>query len=94
MVQRKVVNPNDFYDLDAITERLANFEVRYNTTAQPFDWTFTKGDLNDLLKRIATHEPTLPPRWRWPPDLAGRFPPPGLTGGHVQPAGAVECLLG
>lgn len=60
VVTRKVVSPNDFFDLDAITERLANFEVRYNATAQPFDWSFTKDDLNDLLKRIATHERDAP----------------------------------
>ncbi len=40
IVQRKVVNPNDFTDLDQIRERLAAFETRYNTVAEPFDWTF------------------------------------------------------
>jgi DDE superfamily endonuclease len=61
VVQRKVVNPNDFFDLAEIEERLAAFEQRYNTVATPFDWKFTRDDLNDLLKRIAAHERTAPP---------------------------------
>jgi hypothetical protein len=60
VVQRKVVNPNDFHDLDTIIERLAAFERRYNAVAAPFDWKFSRDDLNDLLKRIAAHEPGAP----------------------------------
>jgi hypothetical protein len=55
-VQRKVVSPNDFTDLDQIRDRLAAFEIRYNAIAQPFDWRFTRNDLNALLDRLATHE--------------------------------------
>jgi DDE superfamily endonuclease len=55
VVQRKVVSPNDFYDLAEIEHRLASFEQRYNAGATPFDWNLTRDDLNDLLKRIATH---------------------------------------
>jgi hypothetical protein len=36
---------------------LAAFEDRYNAVSNPFDWTFTRDDLQDLLKRIAEHEP-------------------------------------
>lgn len=60
VVQRKVVSPNDFYDLAEIEHRLEAFEQRYNAVATPFDWTFTRDDLNDLLKRIAAHEPKAP----------------------------------
>ena len=56
VVQRKVVTPNDFTDLDQIRERLAAFETRYNAIATPFDWKFTRTDLHDLLARIDTHE--------------------------------------
>jgi transposase len=58
ITQRKVVNPNDFFDLDQITDRLASFEDRYNELAEPFDWRFTRDDLARLLERIATHDPT------------------------------------
>jgi hypothetical protein len=60
VIQRKVVSPNDFYNIDQITARLAAFEQRYNNLAEPFDWTFTRDDLNDLLERIAEHDPVTP----------------------------------
>ncbi len=56
VVQRKVVAPNDFTDLDQIRERLAAFEVRYNAVSQPFNWKFTRTDLHDLLERIDAHQ--------------------------------------
>jgi transposase len=56
VVQRKVVSPNDFTDLDEIEQRLAAFEKRYNATATPFQWKFTRRDLHDLLARISEHE--------------------------------------
>lgn len=56
VVQRKVVSPNDFTDLAEVEQRLADFESRYNTTARPFRWKFTRDDLRDLLTRIDQHE--------------------------------------
>jgi hypothetical protein len=55
IVQRKVVNPNDFTDPDEIAGRLAAFEHRYNAIARPFDWTFGRDDLAKLLARIDRH---------------------------------------
>ncbi|MET8213920.1 IS630 family transposase, partial [Streptomyces sp. NPDC005373] len=55
IVQRKVVSPNDFTDLDEIRTRLRAFEDRYNATAQPFQWRFTTTDLDDLLARLDRH---------------------------------------
>jgi transposase len=60
IVQRKVVAPNDFTDLDQVQDRLAAFEHRYNQTARPFRWKFTTTDLQDLLARIEQHEQTEP----------------------------------
>ncbi|MFG2356031.1 hypothetical protein [Streptomyces sp. NPDC048521] len=45
-MQRKVVSPNDFTDLDEVRNRLRAFEDRYNATAQPFQWRFTTADLD------------------------------------------------
>lgn len=56
IVQRKVVNPNDFSDLDQIRQRLAAFEQRYNAVAEPFHWSFGRDDLDKLLARIDAHE--------------------------------------
>ncbi len=55
IIQRKVIKPADFPDLDALADRLIRFEVRYNTTARPFDWTFTRADLTAVCRRIETH---------------------------------------
>ncbi len=56
ILQRKVLTPNDLTDLDALAERILAFEDRYNATATPFDWRFTRDDLDRLLERIAAHE--------------------------------------
>ncbi|MFJ1732283.1 IS630 family transposase [Streptomyces sp. NPDC088254] len=57
VVQRKVVAPNDFTNLDQIRDRLQAFEDRYNAAAQPLQWKFTTSDLDDLLARLDRHTP-------------------------------------
>ncbi len=52
IVQRKVVSPNDFTDIQ-VRDRLRAFED--NTAAQPFQWRFTTSDLDDLLARLDQH---------------------------------------
>jgi transposase len=52
VIQRKVIKPADFADLDALAQRLTDFQPRYNAAAAPFDWRFTRADLADLLRRI------------------------------------------
>jgi hypothetical protein len=56
VVQRKVVSPNDFTDLAEVEARLLAFERRYEQTAAPFDWHFTRSDLDRLLRRLEEHE--------------------------------------
>jgi hypothetical protein len=56
ILQRKVVTPNDFTDLDQVQDRLTAFEHHYNQTARPFKWKFTRADLTELLARIEQHE--------------------------------------
>ena len=55
ILQRKAISPTDFTDLDDLTARLLAFQQRYNTNAEPFDWTYTRDDLNAFLKRLADH---------------------------------------
>jgi hypothetical protein len=45
IVQRKVVTPNDFPSLRELEDRLLAFQRRYEQTATPFQWAFTRGDL-------------------------------------------------
>jgi hypothetical protein len=54
IIQRKVIKPADFDDLDALADRLHRFEDRYNETAAPFDWRFTTADLIAMLERVDT----------------------------------------
>jgi hypothetical protein len=56
IIQRKLVKPAHFADLDALADRLCRFEQRYSATATPFDWHFTSKDLAALLERIDTHQ--------------------------------------
>jgi len=56
VVQRKVVSPNDFHSLSDVESRLLDFQQHYEQIATPFEWKFTKNDLNALLERIAAHD--------------------------------------
>jgi len=58
IVQRKVLTPNDFNSLEMLAERLNRFERHYEVLAKPFEWKFTRDDLNKLLQRL---ESTAPP---------------------------------
>jgi hypothetical protein len=53
VVQRKVLTPNDFANLANVEARLLAFERRYEQTAAPFEWRFTRTDLIKLLERLA-----------------------------------------
>ncbi len=52
IVQRKVLTPNDFPGLEAIARRLASFERYFESIAHPFEWKFTRTDLNVLIARM------------------------------------------
>ncbi len=56
IVQRKVVTPNDFTSLRELEDRLLAFQGRYEQTAKPFQWTFTRVDLADLLAKLKAKE--------------------------------------
>jgi hypothetical protein len=51
----KVITPAGFKDSDALAARLLAFQERYNATAAPSDWKFTRAKLNGLGKRIDAH---------------------------------------
>jgi hypothetical protein len=55
IIQRKLLTPDDFGDLDSLAEEILAFERHYNTIARPFDWKFTRAGLNQLLARISRH---------------------------------------
>jgi hypothetical protein len=55
IIQRKVLTPNDFPNLEAVRLRLALYEELSNQRPKPFDWKFTRQDLTNWLKRAAPH---------------------------------------
>ena len=61
VIQRKLLVPDDFADLGTLARQILAFEDRYNAAATPFDWKFTRTDLNQLLNRLARHDPAAPP---------------------------------
>src|SRR3954471_2587327 len=51
IVQRKVLTPNHFANLDTLEQQLLAFGRRYEHVAAPFEWKFTRSDLCQLLAR-------------------------------------------
>jgi hypothetical protein len=52
VVQRKVLTPNDFSSLVEVENRLLNFQEYYEGIAKPFQWKFTREDLDNLLNKL------------------------------------------
>ncbi len=57
IVQRKVLTPNDALSLDEIGRQILDFQARYEESATPFEWKFTRRDLAALMARLAQREP-------------------------------------
>jgi hypothetical protein len=60
IIQRKLLDPNDFDDTTAVARALNAFEHRYNEIAEKFDWNFTRADLAALLDRLDKHDQAPP----------------------------------
>lgn len=52
ILQRKALTPNDLATKEAMIDRLLGFEHRYNRSAKPFHWKFTRADLEERVKRL------------------------------------------
>lgn len=52
IIQRKVLTPNDFSSLSELEDRLLRFQDHYQQIALPFQWTFTRRDLIDLMTKL------------------------------------------
>ncbi len=59
IVQRKLLEPNDFENLGEVARTLNAFERHWSEVAEPFAWRFTRQDLEKLMERLAAHEPQL-----------------------------------
>jgi hypothetical protein len=52
VVQRKVLTPNDFLSLTSLEERLLDFQIHYEKIAKPFQWKFTRTNLDDIIEKL------------------------------------------
>jgi hypothetical protein len=52
IIQRKVLTPNDFADLETVRLRLALYEELANQSPTPFQWKFDRSKLTALLAKI------------------------------------------
>jgi hypothetical protein len=52
VVQRKLLEPDDFTSLDELVAALLAFGPRYSAIATPFEWRFTRLDLHRVLAAL------------------------------------------
>ena len=52
ILQRKVLTPNDFANLEETRDHLMRFGQEFSRHAEPFDWTFTRKNLRDLMAKL------------------------------------------
>lgn len=52
VVQRKVLTPNDFSSLTEVEQRLLDFQNHYERIAMPFQWKFTRTNLDTLIEKL------------------------------------------
>ena len=55
MLQRKVLMPNQFENLNEVRLRIRLYEELTNAHPRPFAWKFTRQKLEDWLERPSTH---------------------------------------
>jgi hypothetical protein len=51
-VQPNALTPCHLEGHDDLAQRIRGFQAEFAKTATPFDWTFTRRDLNALLDRL------------------------------------------
>ena len=54
ILQRKLLTPNDFPNLEILEQRLLAFQDHYENIAKPFKWKFTKKDLHRILTKLSS----------------------------------------
>ncbi|MCL4512061.1 MAG: transposase [Bacteroidetes bacterium] len=52
VVQRKVLTPNDFESTQGLEKRLIDFQNYYEKIAKPFQWKFTRQDLDNVIEKL------------------------------------------
>ena len=52
VIQRKVLTPNYFSSLEEVENALTAFQILWEAKAKPFQWKFTRENLNDMLRKL------------------------------------------
>jgi hypothetical protein len=52
IVQRKALTPNDFASVTHLEDHVLAFQAYYEGIAKPFEWKFTRKDLQTLLRKL------------------------------------------
>jgi hypothetical protein len=60
ILERKVLTPPDAASLEELAARILAFGADYEVLARPFEWKFTRADLDTLLERLPTRAVALP----------------------------------
>jgi hypothetical protein len=60
IIQRKVLTPNDFADLEEVQRRLRLYEELTNREHRPFEWKFNRAALQALLAKLEAKNALLP----------------------------------
>ena len=94
VVQRKVITPNDFADLDTLQQQLLAFGRRYEQIAAPFQWKFTREDLHEPSPRPTPDPPPSPPEPSDPYTCANFRARPLSTSPQVVADATVAALDG
>jgi hypothetical protein len=55
VLQRKALTPNEAPNLPALQTQIMDFQQRYESIAKPFEWRFTKADLQRVLAKLAPY---------------------------------------
>jgi transposase-like protein len=56
VLTRKTLTGGSFHSVDAVEDRITEFEELWNGNPEPFEWTYTRDDLTTLLERLPTIE--------------------------------------
>jgi hypothetical protein len=60
IIQRKVLTPNDFADLEEVEQRLRLYEELTNREPRPFDWKFNRGAMEAFLTKLEARRALAP----------------------------------
>jgi hypothetical protein len=90
VVQRKILTPNDFADLDTLEHSLLAFGRRYGQIATPFEWKFTRADLN---RPPQPHRPANAPRGVITSEYVGELPSQRLSEEYPVPKSSTDSRI-